>query len=115
VACVLVTASDGTVQRTLRSFGTMTSDLLALDEWLQRLQVTPVAMESTGLYWRPVFNLLEEGRTVTLVQATQMKAVPGRKTDVKDREWIADLLRPGLLRASFIPPPPIRARRELTR
>jgi transposase len=115
VACVLVTAPDGTVQRTVRSFGTMTADLLALDEWLRRLEVTQVAMESTGVYWRPVYNLLEEGRTLTLVNASHMKAVPGRKTDVKDSEWIADLLRHGLLRASFIPPQPIRELRELTR
>jgi transposase len=72
-------------------------------------------MESTGVYWRPVYNLLEEGRTLTLVNASHMKAVPGRKTDVKDSEWIADLLRHGLLRASFIPPQPIRELRELTR
>jgi transposase len=115
VACVLVTAPDGTVQRTVRSFGTMTADLLALDEWLRRLEVTQVAMESSGVYWRPVYNLLEEGRTLTLVNASHMKAVPGRKTDVKDSEWIADLLRHGLLRASFIPPQPIRELRELTR
>jgi transposase len=115
VACVLLTAPDGTVQRTLRTFGTMTADLLALDEWLRRLGVTQVAMESTGVYWRPVYNLLEDGRTLTLVNATHMKAVPGRKTDVKDSEWIADLLRHGLLHASFIPPQPIRELRELTR
>ena len=73
------------------------------------------AMESTGVYWRPVFNLIEEGRTIILVNAQHMKAVPGRKTDVKDGEWLADLLRHGLLKASFIPPAPIREMRDLVR
>jgi len=72
-------------------------------------------MESTGMYWRPVFNLLEDGRTVILVNAQHMKAIPGRKTDIKDSEWLADLLRHGLLKASFIPPAPIRELRDLTR
>src|SRR5262245_61710909 len=72
-------------------------------------------MESTGVLWRPVFNVLEEGRTLLLVNAQHIKAVPGRKTDVKDSEWLADLLRHGLLRPSFIPPPPIRVLRDLTR
>jgi transposase len=115
VACVLVTAADGTVRRHLRTFGTMTPDLLALADWLAGLGVEQVALESTGVYWRPVFNVLEEGRTVLLVNPQHAKAVPGRKTDVKDAEWLADLLRHGLLRASFIPPAPIRELRELTR
>jgi len=115
VACTLVTQADGTVQRTVRTFSTMTVELLVLDEWLRQLQITTVAMESTGIYWRPVYQLLEEGRTLLLVNPQHMKAVPGRKTDVKDSEWIADLLRHGLLRASFIPPQPIRELRELTR
>src|SRR5260221_10175012 len=74
----------------------MTADLLALDDWLRQHRVEVIAMESTGVYWRPVFNLLEEGRTIILVNAQHMKAVPGRKTDVKDAEWLADLLRHGL-------------------
>ncbi len=115
VACVLVTLPAGTVHRTIRTFTTMTADLLALDDWLRELGVTQIALESTGVYWRPIFNLLEDGRTVVLVNATHMHAVPGRKTDVKDSEWIADLLRHGLLRPSFIPPKPIRELRELTR
>lgn len=115
VACVLVTLPAGTVQRTVRTFTTMTADLLALDDWLRELGITQIALESTGVYWRPIFNLLEDGRTVVLVNATHMHAVPGRKTDVKDSEWIADLLRHGLLRPSFIPPKPIRELRELTR
>jgi transposase len=72
-------------------------------------------MESTGIYWRPIFNVLEEGRSVILVNAQHMKAVPGQKTDVKDAEWLADLLRHGLLKANFIPPAPIRELRDLTR
>jgi transposase len=116
VACVLITADDGSVQRQVRTFSTMTSDLLALSDWLTHQQVEQIALESTGVYWRPVFNLLEgDGRTIVLVNAQHMKAVPGRKTDVKDSEWLADLLRHGLVRASFIPPAPIRALRDLTR
>jgi transposase len=115
VACVLITPETGEVQRHLRIFSTMTAGLLALADWLDGLQISVVAMESTGIYWRPVFNLLEEGRTIILVNAQHMKAVPGRKTDIKDSEWIADLLRHGLLRASFIPPAPIRELRDLTR
>lgn len=115
VACVLITPETGAVQRHLRTFSTMTAGLLALADWLESLQIPVVAMESTGVYWRPVFNLLEEGRTIILVNAQHMKAVPGRKTDIKDSEWIADLLRHGLLRASFIPPAPIRELRDLTR
>lgn len=109
VACVLITDSKGKVQRSIRTFRTLTADLLALDDWLESLGVTHIAMESTGVYWRPVFNILEEGREVILVNAQHIKVVPGRKTDVKDSEWIADLLRHGLLRPSFIPPAPIRA------
>ncbi len=116
VACVLLTEPDGSVRRQVRTFGTMTTDLLALDDWLTSHGVTQIAMESTGVYWRPVFNILEdEERTVTLVNAQHLKAVPGHKTDVKDSEWLADLLRHGLVKASFIPPAPIRELRELTR
>jgi len=116
VACVLVTDAEGVVQRRVRSFGTMTADLLSLSDWLSEYGVTQIALESTGVYWRPVFNILEdEARTITLVNPQHMRAVPGRKTDVKDSEWLADLLRHGLLKASFIPPAPIRGLRELTR
>jgi transposase len=115
VACVLLTQPEGTVERDVRTVGTMTADLLALADWLAAQEITQVAMESTGVYWRPVFNLLEEGRTVVLVNPQHMQAVPGRKTDSKDAEWLADLLRHGLLAASFIPPQPIRDLRELTR
>lgn len=116
VACALISQPDGSVERHLRTFGTITADLLKLADWLSDLQVTHVAMESTGVYWRPVFNVLEDdGRTLVLVNPQHMRAVPGKKTDVKNAEWLADLLRHGLLRASFIPPAPIRAIRELTR
>jgi transposase len=96
VACVLVTETGGQTQRSIRPFSTMTAGLLALADWLESMSVSVVALESTGLYWRPVFNLIEEGRTIILVNAQHMKAVPGRKTDVKDAEWLADLLRHGL-------------------
>jgi len=116
VACVLITDEAGAATRRVRTFGTMTADLLALSDWLRQCGVTHVAMESTGVFWRPVFNLLEEdGRTLILVNAQHLARVPGRKTDIKDSEWLADLLRHGLLRPSFIPPAPIRALRELTR
>ena len=99
----------------VRTFRTMSRDLLALADWLKDHRVTHVAMESTGVYWKPVYNLLEDEFRVWVVNAHHMKAVPGRKTDVKDAEWIADLLRHGLLRSSFIPDRPQRELRELTR
>ncbi len=114
VACLLI-RGEGKVVKEIRTFLTMTSDLVLLHDWLQAHQVTHLAMESTGIYWKPVFNLLEESFTVLLVNAAHIKAVPGRKTDVKDCEWIADLLSHGLLRGSFIPPEPIRDLRDLTR
>ncbi len=114
-ACVLLTHTDGTVASQVRTFSTMTDGLLALADWLRACNVTQVAMESTGIYWRPVYNILEDDCTVILVNAQHIKAVPGRKTDVKDSEWLADLLRHGLLTASFIPPEPIRELRDLTR
>jgi len=93
----------------------MTDDLLRLSDWLSSEGCTHVAIESTSIYWKPVFNILEGAVTVILVNARDAKAVPGRKTDVRDCEWLADLLRHGLLRASFIPPLEIRELRELTR
>lgn len=99
-----------------RTFGTTTRDLLVLLEWLEALQITHVAMESTGVYWKPLYNLLETtGMTVYVVNAAHMKAVPGRKTDVHDAEWICDLMRHGLLKASLIPSRPQRELRELVR
>jgi transposase len=102
-------------RKQILTFSTMTDDLLRLLDWLTAEGCTHVAIESTGVYWRPVFNILEGSLEVILVNARHVKAVPGRKTDVKDCEWLADLLRHGLLKASFIPPLEIRELRELTR
>lgn len=99
----------------IRTFSTMSDDLLRLSDWLVTAGCTHVAMESTGVYWQPAYHLLESQLEVLLVNARHVKAVPGRKTDVKDCEWLADLLRHGLLRGSFIPPAPIREVRELVR
>lgn len=105
----------GKVSRKTKTFATMTRDLLDLSEWLTSQGVTIVAMESTGSYWKPIFNILEPSFPVVLVNAHHIKQVPGRKTDVKDSEWIAQLLQHGLLRPSFIPPRPTRELRDLTR
>lgn len=102
-------------QRETREFSTLTNDLLRLGDWLAERRVTHVAMESTGVYWKPIWNLFEDDFTLLLVNAHHIKAVPGRKTDVKDAEWIADLLRHGLLRGSFVPDRAERELRELTR
>jgi len=99
----------------IRSFGTMTHELLELSDWLKEADCTHVAMESTGVYWKPVFNILEADFEVILVNARHIKNVPGRKTDIKDCQWIAQLLQHGLLSGSFIPPKPIRELRDLTR
>jgi len=115
VAAIIVPDEQGGLRKETRTFGTMTSDLLALSDWLLGCGVTHVAMESTGEYWKPVFNILENNFEVLLVNAQHIKAVPGRKTDVKDSEWIAELLRHGLLKASFIPPLGQRELRDLTR
>jgi transposase len=115
VACVRTPGPDGTRQSRVRTFGTTTGALLELAQWLTEAGCTHAAVESTGVYWQPVYNVLEGTVEVILVNAEQVKAVPGRKTDVKDCEWIAQLLEHGLLRASFIPPQPIRELRELTR
>ena len=99
----------------VRSFGTMTGDLLELSDWLKQAGCSHVAMESTGVYWKPIFNVLEGDFELLLVNAKHIKTVPGRKTDVQDCQWIAQLLQHGLLEASFIPPQPIRELRDLTR
>ena len=114
VATVRVPGPKGR-QVITETFGTMAPDLLALCEWLQAYGVTHVALESTGVYWKPVYYVLEEGFTLLLINMQALKHVPGRKTDVKDSEWLAQLLECGLLRASFVPPPPIRELRDLTR
>ena len=115
VACRLTPGPDGAPTRAVRTFGTMTADLEGLAAWLAEGEVTQVAMESTGVYWKPLYNALESRFTLLLVNAHHLKAVPGRKTDVKDSEWIADLLRHGLLRGSFVPQREQRELRELTR
>lgn len=102
-------------KKQLRTFSTLTDDLLRLSGWLITEGCTHVAIGSTGVYWKPVFNILEGSVEVVLVNAHHIKAVPARKTDVRDCQWLADLLRHGLVRASFIPPLPIRELRELTR
>src|SRR4051794_17407928 len=115
VACLLRAGTDGRRRKELRTFGTMTDDLLALADWLRAADCTQVAMESTGVYWQPVYNILEGQCAVLVVNAQHIKAVPGCKTDLKDAEWIGDLLQHGLLRGSFIPDRPQRALRDLTR
>jgi transposase len=114
-ACARVPDADGRTVQLVEEFGTTTPDLLALADWLKGLGVTHVAMESSGVYWKPVYYMLEDDFTVLLVNAQHIKHVPGRKTDVIDAAWIAQLLAHGLLRASFVPPPPIRDLRDLTR
>jgi len=106
---------NGKVQQRTRTYGTMTTQLLELADWLEAEGVTHLAMESTGVYWKPIWNLLEDRFTILLVNAQHIKNVPGRKTDVKDSAWIAQLLQCGLLRGSFVPPTPQRELRELTR
>src|SRR5262249_23067047 len=115
VVCVRCCDRPGKVAEEVRTFPTRTADLLALSDWLAEHGVTHVAMESTGVYWKPVFNILAGRVAVILVNAQHIKKVPGRKTDVKDCQWIAQLLQHGLLKASFIPPAPIRELRDLTR
>jgi transposase len=115
VACVRRLTPSGEVDQQVLSFGTTTDELLALSDWLASSSVTHVAMESTGVYWKPVFNLLEDPFQTILVNAQHIKQVPGRKTDVTDCQWIAQLLQHGLLRASFVPPRPVRELRDLTR
>lgn len=115
-ACVILSVSTGRTKKHTRIFGTMTCDLVELADWLRHLEVTHAAMEATGVYWKPVWNVLE-GRSLDLllVNPQHVKALPGRKTDQKDAEWLADLLRHGLLRPSFIPPAPVRELRDVTR
>jgi transposase len=116
VACVLITQADGSVSEQVRTVSTMTTDLAAWSGWLREQEVECVALESTGVFWWPVCNLLEEqGHQVVLVNAQHMKALPGHKTDSADSRWLADLLRHGLLRPSFIPPAAIRALRDVVR
>ncbi len=115
VATRMRVTEDSRLEWETETFGTTTPDLLELHDWLQEWNCSQVSMESTGDYWKPVFNLLEGDFEVLLVNAQHVKHVPGRKTDVKDAEWLAELLMHGLLKASFIPPKPQRALRDLTR
>jgi transposase len=114
-ACVRRIGKDGKVQHEVRPFGTMTQDIMVLADWLSQEEVTHVAMESTGVYWKPIYNILEGRFNILLVNARHIKNVPGRKTDVKDCQWIAHLLQSGLLKGSFIPDRTQRELRDLTR
>jgi transposase len=114
VACLLILTAQG-VHKEIQTFSTMVSDLFRLRDWLKAQRCEAVAMESTGVYWKCIWNVLEGEMELLLCNAQHIKAVPGRKTDVKDAEWIADLLQHGLLRASFVPPRPQRELRDLTR
>lgn len=114
-ACVRVPGPGRTRRQEVRTFGTAVPDLLTLREWLQAHGVTHVAMESTGIYWKPVFYVLEEVVTCVLANAAHIAQIPGRKTDVKDCVWIAQLMEHGLVRGSLVPPAPIRDLRDLTR
>jgi transposase len=115
VACLLIVLNNGKVRKQVRTFGTTTRELMGLREWLLSEGCTHVAMESTGVYWKPIYAILEGAFEIIIANAQHVKKVPGRKTDVKDAEWIADLLCHGLLRPSFVPPKPIRELRDLTR
>lgn len=114
VACARV-ASGSSVQQEVRTFGTTTGDLLALADWLTAHGCTHVAMESTGVYWKPIWHVLDGHFALILANALQIRSVPSRKTDVNDAMWIADLLAHGLIRSSFVPPAPIHELRDLTR
>ncbi len=114
VACIRV-AVDGKVSHEVKTFGATTKELMALSEWLTGCGVTHVAMEATGVYWRPVWHVLDGSFELVLANAMHIKNVPGRKTDVSDAMWIADLLAHGLIRASFVPPTPVQDLRALTR
>ena len=113
--CVRRVGPSGKVTSKVREFGTMTKDILAMGDWLDQLEVTDVAMESTGVYWKPLWNLLEDSFTLLLCNPREVKQVPGRKTDMRDCQWLAQLLQYGLLRPSFIPPRAQRDLRDLTR
>lgn len=115
MACIAHGPLDKNPNFEIREFSTMTNDLRNLSEWLKEYNVTSIAMESTGIYWKPIFNILEDDFDVVLANAQHIKNVPGRKTDVKDSQWIAHLFRNGLISGSFIPPRDIRELRDLTR
>jgi transposase len=113
--CARIVSPDGELEELTAEFSTMAADLLALRDWLKELGLTHVAMEATGVYWKPVYYVLEDDFELLLVNARHVKNVPGRKTDTTDAQWLCRLLECGLLRASFVPPKPIRELRDLTR
>ena len=115
VACLLILRRDGKVHKQMRTFATTTRELVSLRSWLVAKACTHVAMESTGVYWKPIYAVLEGAFEIVVANAQHVKKVPGRKTDIKDAEWLADLLCHGLLRSSFVPPKPIRELRDLVR
>jgi transposase len=115
VACRITPNEGKGWHKEVRSFGTMTDDLLAMADWLRAAEVTHIAMESTGVYWKPLYNVLEGEFEIVLVNAQHIKFVPGRKTDVNDAQWIGELLQHGLVRGSFIPPLEQRDVRDLVR
>ena len=115
VACVLFVSLDKKPSKEIQTFPTTTRGLLALSDWLSSYKVTDVVMESTGVYWKPIWNVLENDFQLILANAQHVKNVPGRKTDVKDAEWLAKLLRSGLIESNFVPPEDIRDLRDLTR
>lgn len=114
-ACLLVVQADGTIKKTKDKFSTMTKGLLKLRDWLLANNCKDVVMESTGVYWKPLYNILEDVAEITLANARQVKGLPGRKTDLEDCEWLAQMHLCGLVRASFVPPRPIRDLRDLNR
>lgn len=115
VVCVLTSDASGEVQSEVRTFGTLPKNLFELLKYLESQAVTHITMESTGIYWKPVYNILEGYFTVLLANAQRIKNIPGRKTDVCDAEWIARLLRVGLIEPSFVPPEDLRELRDLCR
>ncbi len=112
---VVATIDGPGIKKETQTYGTVTNELFRLRDWLKKNSITHVAMESTGIYWKPVFNILEADFEVVLVNARHIKHVPGRKTDVSDSAWLCKLLRAGLVKGSFIPPQDIRELRDLTR
>ena len=112
MACLLIGLAGARPSKEVRTFGTMTRDLEALCDWLKAAGVTHVGMESTGVYWRPVYAVLEGHFDLIVGNARHIRNVPGRKTDVKDAEWIADLVRHGLIAKSFVPPAPLELLRR---
>src|SRR5499426_778916 len=114
VACARV-VTGASIRHERRTFGTTTAELLALSDWLTAQACTHVAMESTGVYWKPIWQVLEGQFTLVLANARHIRNIPGRKSDVNDATWIADLLAHGLIRGSFVPPAPVQELRDLTR